>query len=124
MPFQFADPHDPRIEEYERRTKGAIYSTDVLRHFASEEYGAIEVEDRLGEATQPVLVLAGRHDRTCPVEASWAIAEGVRRGELVVFESSAHMPFVEENEAYIRTVRDFLWRHVGSGQQRGLGPPR
>jgi proline-specific peptidase len=110
-PFQFADPHDPRIEDFERRTAGAIYSTDVLRHFASEEYGGIEVEDRLGDVTQPVLILAGRHDRTCSVEASEAIAEGVRHGELVVFESSGHMTYVEENDAYIRTVRDFLGRY-------------
>jgi proline iminopeptidase len=114
-PFQFADPHDPRIEDYERRTAKSIYSTDVLRRFASEEYGAIEVEDRLGDVTQPVLVLAGRHDRTCSVEAAQAIAEGVRQGHLVVFESSGHMTFVEENEAYVRTVRDFLRRHARSG---------
>jgi pimeloyl-ACP methyl ester carboxylesterase len=42
----------------------------VLRRFASEEYGGIEVEERLGDVTQPVLVLAGRHDRTCSVEAA------------------------------------------------------
>ena len=114
QPFQFADPHDPRIEDYERRTAGAIYATDVLRRFASEEYGGIEVEDRLGDVTQPVLVLAGRHDRTCSVEASEAIAEGVPQGELVVFESSGHMTFVEENDAYIRAVRDFLERHARS----------
>jgi proline iminopeptidase len=114
-PFQFADPHDPRIEDYERRTAKSIYSTDVLRRFASEEYGGIEVEDRLGDVTQEVLVLAGRHDRTCSVEAAQAIAEGVRQGHLVVFESSGHMTFVEENEAYVRTVRDFLRRHARSG---------
>jgi proline iminopeptidase len=113
-PFQFADPHDPRIEEYERRTAGSIYSTDVLRRFAYEEYGGIEVEDRLHDVTQPVLVLAGRHDRTCSVEASQAIAAGAPRGELVVFESSGHMTFVEENDAYVRTVRDFLKRHIRS----------
>jgi proline-specific peptidase len=114
-PFQFADPHDPRIEDYERRTAGEIYSPGVLRRFASEEYGGIEVEDRLGDVTQPVLVLAGRHDRTCSVEAAQAIAEGVRHGELVVFEASGHMTFVEENEAYVSAVRDFLKRHAGSG---------
>jgi proline iminopeptidase len=114
-PFQFADPHDPRIEDYERRTAKSIYSTDVLRRFASEEYGGIEVEDRLGDVTQEVLVLAGRHDRTCSVEAAQAIAEGVRQGHLVVFESSGHMTFVEQNEAYVRTVRDFLRRHARSG---------
>src|SRR5215203_7472273 len=115
MPFQFADPRDPRIDEYERRTSGAIYSPEVLRRFASEEYGGIEVEDRLGDITQPVLVLAGRHDRTCSVVAAQAIAEGVRHGELVVFESSGYMTFVEENYAYIRAVRAFLRRHAGSG---------
>src|SRR5215203_1859273 len=114
LPFHFADPRDPRIEEYERRTVGAIYSPEVLRRFASQEYGAIEVEDRLGDVTQPVLALAGRHDRVCSVEAAQAIAEGVRQGELVVFESSGHMTFVEENDTYIRTVRDFLNRHARS----------
>ena len=114
MPFHFADPQDTRIEEYERRTAGAIYSPDVLRHFALEEYGGIEVEDRLGDVTQPVLTLAGRHDRVCSVEAAQVIAEGVQQGELVVFESSGHMTFVEENDAYIRTVQDFLQRHAGS----------
>jgi proline iminopeptidase len=115
MPYHFADPRDPRIEDYEQRAVGGIYSTDLLRRFASEEYGGIEVEDRLGDVTQPMLVLAGRHDRTCSVEAAEAIAEGVRHADLVVFESSGHMTFVEENEAYIRAVREFLRRHAGSG---------
>jgi proline-specific peptidase len=113
-PFQFADPHDPRIEDYERRTAGSVYSPEVLRHFASEEYGGIEVEDRLGDVTQPVLVLAGRHDRTCSIEAAQATAEGLRHGKLVVFESSGHMTFVEENDAYIRAVREFLGCHARS----------
>src|SRR5215213_10212993 len=82
LPFHFADPRDPRIGEYERRTAGAVYSTDVLRRFASEEYGGIEVEARLSDVTQPVLVLAGRHDRTCSVEAARTIAERVRRESL------------------------------------------
>src|SRR5215210_6429418 len=112
-PFQFADPHDPRIEDYERRTAKSIYSPDVLRHFASEEYGGIEVEDRLGDVTQPVLVLAGRHDRTCSVEAAQAIAEGVPQAELAIFESDGHITFVEENDAYVNTVRDFLNRQAG-----------
>ena len=32
-----------------------------------EDYGAIAVEDRLADVAHPVLVLAGRHDRTCSV---------------------------------------------------------
>ena len=115
MPFHFADPRDPKIEDYEWRTAGSIYSPEVLRRFASEEYGGIEVEDILGDVTQPVLVLAGRHDRVCSVEAAQAIVGGVRHGELVVFEFSGHMTFVEENDAYVHAVREFLRSNAGSG---------
>ncbi len=108
LPFHFADPRDPRMAEFERRTAGVVQSPDVLRHFAAADYGGIEVEDRLGEITQPVLVLSGRHDRTCVVEAGEAIAAGIEGAELVVFEASGHMTYVEENEAYLEAVRRFL----------------
>ena len=108
LPFHFADPLDPLIEEYERRTAGAVNSPDVLRHFALQEYGGIEVENRLAGVTQPMLVLAGRQDRTCSVEAAEAIARNALNAELVIFEKSGHMTFVEENERYIAVVRDFL----------------
>ena len=110
LPFHFGDPLDQRIPEYERRTTGAAYSPEVLRRFANEEYGGIEVEDRLDTVTQPVLVLAGRKDRTCSVGAAERIAAGIRGAELVVFEDSGHMTFVEENERYLSVVRDFLAR--------------
>ncbi len=108
LPFHFADPLDPRIPEYEARSAGARYSPDVLRRFAESSYGGIDVEDRLVHVLQPVLALAGRHDRTCSVAGAEAIAAGVPAGELVVFERSAHMTFVEETEAYLEAVRSFL----------------
>lgn len=108
LPFHFADPRDPRIGEFERRTAGLVWSPDLLRHFAAAEYGGIEVEDRLGDIPQPVLVLSGRHDRTCVVEAGEAIAAGIPGAQLVVFEASGHMTYVEENEPYLAAVRRFL----------------
>ena len=112
LPFHFADPRDPRIYDYERRTIGSIYSPQVVRHFAAQDYGMIEVEDRLGGVSQPVLVLAGRHDRTCSVEAAEVIARGIPQAQLVIFEQSGHMTFVEENEPYLATVRTFLGSHI------------
>jgi proline iminopeptidase len=109
-PFHFAEPTDPRIAEYEARTARAIYAPAVLRHFAMQTEGGIEVEDRLASVPQPVLVLAGRHDRTCVANASNAMAERLPNAELVIFERSGHMPFVEEPEAYVAAVRDFLER--------------
>jgi proline iminopeptidase len=111
MPFHFADPVDPRIAEYERRTAGAAFAPWVLRKFAAMDYGGIEVEDRLGQVPQPVLVLAGRHDRTCSVDGAEAMAKALPDAELVVFEASGHMTFVEENERYLDAVDGFLRRH-------------
>jgi proline iminopeptidase len=108
MPFHFRDPRDPSIAEYERRAGGAVYSADVLRHFATSSYGGIELEDRLVDVTQPVLVLAGRHDRACPVAASERMAQLLPHGTLTVFEESGHMTFVEETERYLDVVDSFL----------------
>jgi proline-specific peptidase len=111
LPFHFADPFDPHIAEFEQRTAGTVYSPEVLRKSSSEDYGGIELEDCLGDIPHPVLILAGRHDRTCSVEAAEFMAANVPNAELIVFENSAHMTFVEENERYVSTVRAFLERH-------------
>jgi len=110
MPYHFGDPLSPLIAEYTARTAGAVYAPDVLSHFARQEYGGIEVVDRLRDVAHPVLVLAGRKDRTASVEAAEAIAGGVPGAELVVLEDSGHMTFVEENERYLAVVNDFLQR--------------
>jgi proline iminopeptidase len=111
FPFHFANPLDPRIQAYEERTSGSVTSPHVLRHFANQAYGGIEVEDRLDTVRQPTLVLAGRSDRACSVEAAQAMAQGIPGAQLVVFENSGHMTFVEENQRYLQTVRDFLDQH-------------
>ena len=112
LPFHFADPRDGRIDDLRAALGDAVYGPDVLRAAATEHYGAIAVEDRLGEVTHPVLVLAGRHDRTCSVAGGEAIAAGIPGAELVVFEHSGHMAFIEENDASLAAVRDFLGRRA------------
>jgi proline iminopeptidase len=112
LPFHFADPLDPRLDEYNHRSAETRYAPDVLRAFAVAEYGGIEVEERLTTVLEPVLVLAGRHDRTCSVEAAQDMSSRLPRGELVVLENSGHMTFVEQPNEYVATVVDFLDRHV------------
>lgn len=109
MPFQFRDPFDPRMAEFMERGAGVVYAPDVVRHFATFP---IEVEERLRNVTQPVLVIAGRHDRTCSLDGAESVARRVPHAELVVLEDSAHMTFVEENERFVSVVRDFLERRV------------
>ena len=110
LPFHFADPRDPRIGELLAAMGDAVYGPEVLRAAATEDYGHIAVEDRLSDVTHPVLVLAGRYDRTCSVAGAEAMAAELPDCELVVFERSGHMTFVEEHEAYMAAVRGFLSR--------------
>lgn len=116
LPFQFGNPLDPRIAEFEKRTAGGVNSPEVLRFFANADYGGIEVEDKLANVTQPVLVLVGRGDRTCVVEGAEAMAQGLPHAELVIFENSGHMTYVEENEKYVNVVRKFLNQHIESAE--------
>jgi pimeloyl-ACP methyl ester carboxylesterase len=115
LPFHFADPRDPRIDDVRAAMADARFSPDVLRAAATDGYGAIEVEDRLGDVTHPVLVLAGRHDRVCTAAAAEAIADGIPGARLRTFEHSAHMAFVEENAAYLTAVSEFLLSAVAAG---------
>jgi len=112
MPFHFGNPLDPRLAEYEERTKDTVYAPAMLRHFSQNDYGSIEVEEKLINVTQPVLVCTGRKDRVCTAEAAEATHKALPHGEIFIFEQSGHMTFVEENELYLKVVRDFLKRNV------------
>lgn len=112
LPFHFRDPLDPRIDEMRAGLEEMVFAPEVMRAGASEGYGEIELEQQLGAIGHPVLVLAGRHDRTCTVDAAVAIAEGIPDAELCVFEESGHMMFIEEQAAYVAAVGDFLTRRA------------
>jgi len=114
MPFHFGNPLDPRITEYEERIAIMMYSPTVLQHFSKAGYGGIEVEDLLKVVIHPVLVCTGRLDRVCTTEAAEVMANGLPNAELVIFEKSGHMTFVEENEKYIKMVREFLKKNIRS----------
>lgn len=109
MPFHFADPVDPRIDDYLRASGQTIYTPDVHRHAGTMD--PIEVEDQLGEVAAPVLAIVGRFDRSCIYAASKAIVDGVADGELSLFDHSGHMPFAEEPQRFRTEVSGFLERH-------------
>ena len=69
----------------------------------------------------PTLVTGGRHDEMRPDHMA-VLANGIPNAELVIFEDSSHMAFVEEREAYVATVREFLTK-VESGSEKTAGRP-
>lgn len=107
-PFHFKDPMNPAIELLARRTREQmIHTPEVNQHMSATNYG-FDVEDALGAIAQPVLVLTGRGERVCPVEAAELMAERIPVVELVVFEHSGHVSYLEEPDRYLSVVRAFL----------------
>jgi proline iminopeptidase len=63
--------------------------------------------DRLGEITVPTLITVGRYDEITPACAE-TIHRGIANSRVVVFENSAHCSHLEETEAYLAVVDEFL----------------
>ena len=68
-----------------------------------------DVIDRLGEIEVPTLITSGRYDECTPALVQ-PLADGIPGAEWVLFEESAHMPYLEEPERYLGVVAAFLDR--------------
>lgn len=67
-----------------------------------------DVREQLRDLKVPTLVLGGRHDWVTPYPESELIASLIPNSELVIFEESGHLPFVEEQDRFMSIVRNFL----------------
>ena len=72
-----------------------------------------DVFDRLPEIALPTLVLAGRFDECAP-EHMREMHQRIAGSRFELFESSSHMPFIEEPERFDQVMRDFLRSHDSS----------
>lgn len=63
--------------------------------------------ERLGELLLPILVTAGRYDEATPGCAA-TLQKHLPNAQLAIFEKSAHMPHLEEPDAYIECIQAFL----------------
>ncbi len=62
---------------------------------------------RLHELSMPVLYTCGRHDEATP-ETTAYFSSLTPDSNLHIFEKSAHMPYIEEQEEYMKVIGDFL----------------
>lgn len=65
------------------------------------------VEARLDRIAVPVLLISGAHDEATPLTQK-PFLERIPDVRQIVFAGSSHMPHVEEHEATMRAVADFL----------------
>jgi pimeloyl-ACP methyl ester carboxylesterase len=77
-----------------------------------------DVIARLGQIRVPTLITSGRYDECTPALVE-PLHEGIAGSEWIIFEDSAHMPYLEEPERYLRVVGEFLER-VEARPEAGL----
>jgi proline-specific peptidase len=106
------DPWPACVERTFAGLGGDVY----LAMWGRSEFGPVtgrlrdwDVTARLPEIGMPVLVTGGRYDEARPAHLA-VLAERIPGAELVIFEDSSHMAFVEERERYMRVAGDFLAR--------------
>ena len=103
---------DPWPEELNRAMEGASMDVYHTMWGPSEFYmtGSLadyDRTDRLSEITSPTLFTCGAYDEAPPETTRWyqSLLPGSR---LAVFEQSAHLPHLEEPDAYLRALGKFL----------------
>jgi proline-specific peptidase len=105
---------EPWPEEVDRLFRE--WSQDIYR----EMWGANEfivtgnlrdwdVSGRLATLSVPTLITVGRHDEL-PLPLAEQIHRGIAGSTLRVFEHSSHMAMLEEPQAYLSTLSEFLSR--------------
>ncbi|PGS47991.1 proline iminopeptidase-family hydrolase [Bacillus sp. AFS041924] len=62
---------------------------------------------QLQDIQVPTMYTCGRYDEATPKSTEY-FSKLTLNGKFHVFEKSAHMPYVEEPEAYVQVIRDFL----------------
>lgn len=90
---------------------------DMILNTAAEGYigcaaaiGDMDLCHRLGEIDTPTLVLVGEDDPGCPVSSAMVLHEGIAGSSLAILPSAAHLPNIEQTEAFNEELREFLGR--------------
>jgi proline-specific peptidase len=102
-------PWPAELEDAFRRMGTEIFET----MFGASDFNIVgtirywDVFDRLTEIVLPTMVLAGRFDECVP-EHMWEMHQRIAGSRFELFESSAHLPFIEEPDRFDQVMREFL----------------
>ncbi|GEK34753.1 alpha/beta fold hydrolase [Kurthia sibirica] len=87
-----------------------IGSLDVCNYTFKHLMPLYDVRAKLPALKMPTLIVTGRHDWITPLTQGEVMHDLIPNSELAIFEKSGHMPFIEEQQMFLTTVREFLSR--------------
>jgi len=105
LPFHFADPRSPRIEERPNRDGGAVYDPDVLRSALPPGPPAGSTWRTARRRVHPCMVISRAATIAAPrTGAREAIAPAYRRRARSSSRTGRHMAFIEQQGEYLEAV--------------------
>lgn len=92
-----------------------IFSAELSNWIMTYEMKKYDMRPMLHEIIVPTLILAGRWDWRATVDHAKIMQQGISGAQLVVFEESSHMLYLEEEKKFVATVVDFIGSHPITG---------
>lgn len=84
-----------------------------------KEAAAHDLTAKLSALAMPVLVTTGRFDGLSP-RTAWRLHQAIPGSKWVVFERSGHFPMLEEPEAFVKAIEEFLRQPQTHGALKGV----
>ena len=105
------DPWPDQMNRSHQASSGAVYREmwGPSEFYATGNLINYDRTDRLCAIAAPTLYTCGRYDEATPEATAW-YRSLTPSAEMLIFEHSAHMPHLEETDAYLSALRDFLYR--------------
>lgn len=106
LPLYF-NTYDPKVAA--ALDEATSYSAGAFNQGMGKIVPTFNTLSRLSEITVPTLILGGRHDWiTPPAHGAERLHAGIPNSQMVIFEDSGHFPFIEEQEKFVATVREWI----------------
>ena len=106
------DENSPECVRRPKRSgkESYLYGWGPNEYVPTGSLGDFEYIDRLGEITQPCLIISGSEDLCTPAVAR-AMYEGIPGSRWELMQGSRHMCFVDCHEDYCRMLESWLAQH-------------
>ncbi len=77
-------------------------------HFMEQDMAEFDLRDRVQEIQHRVLLVWGRYDVVDPLERAEQLQNVLPQAELVILEEAAHLAFLEQRDAFVEAVAQFV----------------
>jgi|SRR6185436_13635852 len=100
--------YDPKKRDEFVSQSSAFVFTKSVSAALNADFARFDLNPELPKFRIPTLVVTGRFDINVAPSVAWKIHRAIPQSRFVVFDRSGHLPFFEEPEAFLRTVKEFL----------------